>query len=349
MDARLTEEQRLIQATAEQLARDLEMQAPASLAGEAARSGWLRMAEAGFLGMRVPESAGGSPTSSVEVALVAEQLGRFLVPLPFLGSAVCASELLRRARASDEIQAKLSHGELRLAPVLDRSLGRWCRPGEAGIAWDCAGASAGLRLDAQGARVEAVELGAPLESQDLTRQLRAIPADAKRVDLGDLGGAIASVEQTRALALVMAALAADLVGVMQGALERAVGYIKAREQFGVKVGSFQALQHIAAESLVSTEGARGFAWYGSWAAEALEPDEGLVAARSAKAYASERARDVCETAIQLHGGIGMTWESPCHVFLRRALLGRQCFGDERVQLRAISEVRHGPWSGGMAE
>ena len=139
---------------------------------------------------------------------------------------------------------------------------------------------------------------------------------------------------------VLSALAADLVGVMQGALERAVGYIKEREQFGVKVGGFQALQHIAAESLVSVEGARGCAWYGAWAVDALEPDEALLAARTAKAYASERSREVCETGIQLHGGIGMTWESPCHVFLRRALLGRQCFGDEHAQIGSISQLRN---------
>lgn len=345
MDARLTEEQRLIQATAEQLARDLGMQTPASSAAEAERNAWLQLADAGLLGMRLPESAGGSPTSGVEIALVVEQLGRFLVPLPFLGSAVCASELLCRARASDELLRQLASGTLRLAPVLDRSLARWCAPGEPGIAWDAAGARAGLRLDTSRGNLEAVELGAPLASQDLTRRLHAVPANAKRVDLGDLGGAIDPAQRTRALALLISALAADLVGIMQGALERAVGYIKQREQFGVKVGSFQALQHIAAESLVSVEGARGCAWYGAWAAEALAPDEALLAARAAKAYTSERARDVCETAIQLHGGIGMTWESPCHVFLRRALLGRQSFGDEHVQLRAISEIRHGPWSG----
>ena len=344
MDARLTEEQQLIQATAEQLARDLGMETPGSSSPESEQAGWLQLASAGFLGMRSPESAGGSPTSGVEVALVAEQLGRFLVPLPFLG-AVCASELLRRARASNEIQAELAKGQLRLAPVLDRSLTRWCAPGEPGVAWDAAGAAAGLRLDASSGHIETVELGSRMESQDLTRQLRAAPPDAKRVDLGDLGRAVDPVEQTGALALAMSVLTADLVGVMQGALERAVGYIKEREQFGVKVGSFQALQHIAAEGLVSVEGARGCAWYAAWAAEALGPDEALLAARAAKAYTSERARDVCEAGIQLHGGIGMTWESPCHVFLRRALLGREVFGDEHVQLRAISEARHGPRSG----
>jgi alkylation response protein AidB-like acyl-CoA dehydrogenase len=345
MDARLTDEQRLIQTTAEQLARDLGMQTPALPTAEMERNGWQQLAEAGFLGMRVPDAAGGSLTSGVEVALVAEQLGRFLVPLPFLGSAVCASELLHRARASKEILTQLAKGKLRLAPVLDCSLGRWCAPQEPGIAWDAAGATAGLRLDASSGRLEAVELGSPLECQDLTRRLHAVPADAKPVQLGDLGEAISPAEQMRVFALVISAVAADLVGVMQGALESAVGYIKEREQFGVKVGSFQALQHIAAESLVSVEGARGCTWYGAWAAQALEPAEALPAARTAKAYTSERAREVCEIGIQLHGGIGMTWESPCHVFLRRALLGRQCFGDEHVQLRAISEVRHGSWSG----
>jgi alkylation response protein AidB-like acyl-CoA dehydrogenase len=339
VDARLSEEQELIRETAQQLAARLGPlpadQLPAK--GEGAEA-WRELAEIGLLGMRIPEAAGGSPASGVEVALVSEPLGAHLVPLPFVGSACAASELLASAGAESALLESLARGELRLAPVLDVTLARFAAPGEPGIAWDARGATAGLCLDPASRTLRCVELGAQLSSQDLTRELRAVDARARGIELGDLGRALAPGAIERALALWLAALCADLVGVMHGALDAAVAYVRERRQFGVPVGSFQAVQHLAAEAHASVEGARGCTWYAAWAVDALEPDAALEAACVAKAYCSEQAREVCETAIQLHGGIGLTWEALPHVWLRRALLGRTTLGDENAQHDALAEL-----------
>jgi alkylation response protein AidB-like acyl-CoA dehydrogenase len=162
------------------------------------------------------------------------------------------------------------------------------------------------------------------------------------VNVGDLGGPLSQEDLDRVLAATLAALAADLVGVMQAALDLAVGYTTQREQFDVKVGTFQALQHMAAEALVSTEAARGCAYYAAWAVDALPPARALEAAYTAKAYASEHAREVCEAAVQMHGGIGMTWEAMPHVYVRRALLGRLVLGDEHAQYQRLASMRLSP-------
>src|SRR5262245_29568404 len=337
MDARLSEEQELIRETAQQLAARLGPPPPDQLPakGDGAEE-WRQLAEIGLLGMRIPESAGGTPASGVEAALVAEPLGAHLVALPFVGSAVAASELLAAAGAGRELLEGLARGRLRLAPVLDATLWRWARPGEPGIAWETRGAAAGLCLDPASGALRCVELGASLASQDLTRELRAVEAGARALDLGDLGRALSADARQRALALWLAALCADLVGAMQAALDAGVAHVRERRQFGVAVGSFQAVQHLAAEALVSVEGARGCAWYAAWAADALAPADALEAARVAKAFCSEHALAVCETAIQLHGGIGLTWEALPHVWLRRALLGRLTLGDESAQHDALA-------------
>jgi alkylation response protein AidB-like acyl-CoA dehydrogenase len=343
MDARLSEEQELIRDTAAQLAARLSPSSVDALPPKDEGSeGWRELAGIGLLGMRIPEACGGSPASGVEVALVAESLGAHLVPLPFLASAVAASELLSVAGAAGELLEALAMGELRLAPVLDAALERWARPGEAGIAWDARGALGGLCLDPDSGRLRCVELGAQLASQDLTRELRAVAPGARPLELGDLGAAVPAPARQRALALWLSALCADLVGVMQGSLDAAVAHVRERRQFGAPVGSFQAVQHIAAESLVSVEGSRACAWYAAWAADALEPGAALEAARVAKAWCSEQAREVCEAAIQMHGGIGLTWEALPHVWLRRALLGRLTLGDEDAQHAALAELHLSP-------
>jgi alkylation response protein AidB-like acyl-CoA dehydrogenase len=331
VDARLSDEQQQIRAAAEQLARAIGPKTPETLpARDVGEKAWRQLADLGFLGVRIPETAGGAELSGVEVALVAEQLGRFCVALPFIGAAVCAGEWLRAASASRELLAAVADGSLRLAPVLDTTLQRIARPGEAGIAFECRGAAAGLVLDPETRRLSTVELGPVIASQDLSRELRRVEAGAAATDVGDLGSSLDADARDRAHALVLSALAADLVGVMQAALDLAVAYTSEREQFGVKVGSFQAVQHLAAEALVSLEGARGCSAYAAWSIDALPAREALAAASTAKAYASEHAREVCETSIQMHGGIGMTWEAMPHVHLRRALLGRLTLGDEQT-------------------
>jgi alkylation response protein AidB-like acyl-CoA dehydrogenase len=141
---------------------------------------------------------------------------------------------------------------------------------------------------------------------------------------------------------------ADLVGTCSGALEAAVTHAGSRHQFGHPIGSFQAVQHLCADQLVSVEAARSIMWHAAWAVDALVPAEALALARIAKAYCSEMARTVCEAAIQVWGGLGMTWECSAHRSLRRALLDRQLFGDERVHLAAIAADRLGPASRDVA-
>jgi alkylation response protein AidB-like acyl-CoA dehydrogenase len=341
MDATLTEEQEILRDTVAQLTADLAPESPEQLPPKnSGEKEWGQLAEMGLLGMRLPEEAGGMPTSGVEVVLTAEELGKRIVPLPFTGSAVCASSLLAAADAPAELLASLADGSRRLAPVLDPSLGRLAFRGERGVAWEVRGAEAGLVIDAETRRLAAVRLGEEtLNCADLTRELRTVDAAAETVDLGDLGGAIEADAVTRTLALTLAALSADLVGQMQATLDAAVAHVREREQFGVPVGSFQAVQHMAAEAQVSTEAARGLTWYAGWAVDELDPRGALLAARTAKAYCSQHARSVVEISMQMHGGVAFTWEYMVHVHVRRALLGRQTLGDEHSQLDAISDLR----------
>jgi alkylation response protein AidB-like acyl-CoA dehydrogenase len=152
---------------------------------------------------------------------------------------------------------------------------------------------------------------------------------------------LSSASSLRWQALALALVCADMVGTCAAALEGAVAHACEREQFGRPVGSFQAVQQLCADQLVSVEGGRSIMWQAAWAVDELEPAEALALARVAKAYCAEMGRTVCETAIQVWGGLGMTWECPAHRYLRRALLDRQLFGDDRVQLAAIAHDRLG--------
>jgi alkylation response protein AidB-like acyl-CoA dehydrogenase len=142
-------------------------------------------------------------------------------------------------------------------------------------------------------------------------------------------------------AFSLSMLAADLLGIMQGAVDAATDYVSSRKQFGVPVGSFQAVQHLAADAKVLLEGTRSAIWYAAWATDALDPAEALLAARQAKAYASSAALEVVEIQIQMLGGIALTWEERSHVRTRRALLDRVTFGDETSQHDAIASSRLG--------
>jgi alkylation response protein AidB-like acyl-CoA dehydrogenase len=135
--------------------------------------------------------------------------------------------------------------------------------------------------------------------------------------------------------LGLATACADLVGVMRGALDLATDYARDRRQYGAPIGSFQAVQHLLADACTAIEGSRSIALHAAWAVDALEADDTLAAASAAKAYCARAARAVCETAIQVHGGIGNTWECLAHVFLRRALLSGEVFGGVGPSLERV--------------
>ncbi|MBV8958003.1 MAG: hypothetical protein JO087_04480, partial [Actinobacteria bacterium] len=155
-----------------------------------------------------------------------------------------------------------------------------------------------------------------------------------RRDSGD------SSAEKQLTALGLALTCADLVGVMRGAIDLATEYASARQQFGVPVGSFQAVQHLLADAFVAMEGSRSVALHAAWAVDALPPDEALTAASLAKAYCSRAARTVCETGIQVHGGIGNTWDCLAHFYLRRALHSIDMFGGVGASLDRVM-AHHG--------
>jgi alkylation response protein AidB-like acyl-CoA dehydrogenase len=299
---------------------------------------WELLVDAGLVGMHLPIGAGGGGSHSGDVALVAEQLGRRCSPVPFLGQAVVAAELALLGGIDEESLTALATGARRMTIALTGDLSGPARVGEPSFAWDSCGATHAITVDGAG-RLWTVEVeGAVQHQADLTRQLRRIDSNA---EWHAVGQQISGDSFVRWQALVLSSLAADLVGVMQGALDAAVDYVIDRRQFGVPVGTFQAVQHIAADAAVALEGARASTWYAAWAADELDPGPALLAARQAKAYASAAAMEVVEAQTQMLGGIALTWEERAHLRVRRVLLDRVTFGDEAALLDAIAVTRIG--------
>lgn len=324
MDVRLSAEQRALRDSAAQLVDRLGPKSVADL-DDPERSAKLEaaVAGAGWRELRTDDGSGAPLASVVEAALVAEELSRGLADAAYLGPTLAAE--LRRIAGADEAGSPET-------VLLEAGLGNVARAGVAGgapgaIALDAAGsASALLLLDAPGGDAAvvlgSVALGPARTGVDLTRQEAAVGTATPDVLVGALG----DEELRRWLAVGLAVTSAELVGVMRGALDLAVEYAKVRRQYGSAIGSYQAVQHLLADAYVAQEGSMSVARHAAWAADALPVDEAMHAGAVAKAYCSRAARSVCETVIQVHGGIGNTWESLAHVFLRRALLSADVLG-----------------------
>ncbi|MEO3787464.1 acyl-CoA dehydrogenase family protein [Actinocorallia sp. B10E7] len=289
MDARLTTEQLELRAAAARLADDL---GPGSVLDldDAERLARLEKAVTAT-GWRTLRSDG---ASGVEVAVVAEEFGRGLVDVPFLGP-VLADDLRGRTGEPD--------GSWTVAVGAD--------------ALDSRGIERVLTLE--GARVLAGRVGTLTPGADLTRRTAEVVGPLETV------GELAEEEADRWRALALVVTAADLVGTSRGAHRLACDYAKVREQYGKAIGSYQAVAHLLAESLALIEGSVSVLRHAAWAVDELEPAEALRAARIAKVYCARAARTVCETSVQVHGGIGNTWECLAHVYLRRALTSTHLF------------------------
>jgi alkylation response protein AidB-like acyl-CoA dehydrogenase len=180
----------------------------------------------------------------------------------------------------------------------------------------------------------------PMKGMDLTRKIYSV--GFKNTPAEKLGNG--GVE--RALQIATVALAAEMVGGMQRVLETTVAYAKTRKQFGKAIGSFQAVQHMCADMYLETESARSAAYYAAWALEENAPDAG-VAVSIAKMYASDVSRMVGNRGIQVHGGMGFTWENDLHLYYRRAkasetMLGDASFHRERIAQRVIDVSETAP-------
>ncbi len=336
MDVRLSPEQAALASAAAQVADRLGVHAVADL-DDAERAGKLdaAVAASGWRELRTADDAGRPWASAVEVALVAEELGRGLADTAFLGPTL-AADLRRRAGAPPAGGAET----VVLAPDLADPWGAEGGSAPSGsVAFDAAGAGGALVLTPGPAAVSLgllSDLGPP-GGPDLTRPGR----DAGGGVVRPLPGArpLGSDDLLAWRALGLAAACADLVGTMRGALTLAVDYAAVRRQFGVPVGSFQAVQHLLADAQVALEGSRSIARHAAWAVDATEGGEALAAASAAKAYCARAARSVCETAIQVHGGVGNTWDCPAHLFLRRALVSSELLGGVGPSLERVLAQR----------
>lgn len=338
----LTAEQDMLRQTTARLAELMATTDADEIAsGDVLDVQWKRVVELGLPALRAPESCG-LDASGVEVVVALEELARRLTAVPALGQATLATELLHAACAEREFQL-VSDGGLRISPVLTRDLTDFAESTDSGVALDAAGATHVLFADRDGdtRRLKSAEIDPTAAADtglDLTRSMRAVVA----ADLGSpttVGDPIAADRWTSVQAMALTAVSADLVGTMAGALDDAVRYAGERIQFGVRIGSFQAVQHLLADSLVRLEGARSCLWHAAWAVDHLPADQALLAGRTAKAYASAAGRDVVETAMQVLGGISITWEHTSHLRLRRTLLNRRLFGDESTHYAAIADMR----------
>jgi alkylation response protein AidB-like acyl-CoA dehydrogenase len=339
MDVTFDESEVMLRDTARHLAESLACRSVTEFESFDRPGAWKALASAGLLGLRVPEENGGGGGSTVDASIVVEALGRSLLPVPYLGTAALAGELLVAAGASAEVLERLTAGNLRLAVGLTfdlSSLAVLGQPGEI-VAFDGTDADGVLVLGADG-KLVAVAAGRRTVALDITREtLRGSPNEI--VDVGQLGGELSAEAMARFHARALSLVAADLVGVMSAALDTAVTYASGRVQFGVPIGTFQAVQHLAADQLVSLEGARSLAEYAAWAADELETDDALEAAYCAKAYATKEGRSLCEAVIQIHGGMGITWDCMAHVYLKRVLVDGLAFGDHAHNISLLAELR----------
>ncbi|MGW4477710.1 acyl-CoA dehydrogenase family protein [Rhodococcus triatomae] len=289
MDVRLTSEQRQLRDAAAKLADDLGPGSVQDLGDEARVTRLEKTVDA--TGWRSLRSDG---ASGVEVAIVAEEFGRGLVDVPFLGP-VLADDLTRHVVDTQPSWAVAVAGEAVDSRGLQRAV----------VLQDNAISSTGV--------------GAVVPAADLTRWFAEL--DGPREPLGDLPADAAD----RWYALALVSTCADLVGVMRGAQSTACDYVKVREQYGRTIGSYQAVAHLLADNQALIEGSISVLRHAAWAVDELSADEAIRAGRVAKLYSVRAARTVCENAIQVHGGIGNTWECLEHAYLRRALTSTELF------------------------
>ena len=327
---------------------------------------WDLMAgQLGVCGMAVPEEYGGAGFSFFELGLVLEELGRSLTVSPFFASCVMAAQLL--LAVDDESARKdylpgIAAGSLIASVALAEDSGSWrpedvtTRAEERDGAWRLTGhksyvldgAVAGLLLviarTDDGPAVFAVDTtpdGAeglalePLPTMDQTRKQARVTFDGTPARLlGTVAGAEAAIATMLDRSAI--ALAADALGGTGKVLEMSVEYAKIREQFGRPIGSFQAIKHKCASMLVDLESSRSAVYYALWAVSAGDPDERTVAPL-AKAYCVDTYLHAAGENIQIHGGIGFTWEHPAHLYLKRAKSSRVLLGDSDFHRQQLAD------------
>ncbi len=307
---------------------------------------WSAMVEQGWLGVELPERAGGLGLGTVELAVLLEEVGRHVAPVPFRSTAL-ALAVCERAGDADRIAELLSGEQIACVAWSRRpdavtavaAVDGWSLTGRADPAIDAPVADLAFVVAAtsDGPALFEVGLGAGTRprresAMDLTRPIGWLAFDAtpaRRIggpdavtDLLDRGATFA---------------AAELLGGAARVLEMATDYAKERVQFGRPIGSFQAVKHRCADMLVDVEGMRSVVYWAAWCIGAGDVDAS-IAASSAKVWCSDASKRVMASGLQVHGGIGFTWEHDLHFFLKRAQLDQLAFGDAVVHRERLTSL-----------
>ena len=359
----LTDEQRAIKSTARDfLASRFKSERLREIAESADgfdEAGWREMAELGWTGLALPEEWDGQGLGIVELAVLFEEMGFALAPSPLLSNTIAGLALA--AGGSDDQRERylrpLAAGEVRGTPALIDAEG----PAEPGR-FAMTGRSDGDGLVLDGEKTLVLDAGSadfflvatadnrrhivgraaggvtviPETGIDPTRRFSTVRFEGVRVAPEDsLPGGEAEYFPIFLRACV--AVAAESTGLAQRTLEMAVEYAKDRQQFGRPIGAYQAVSHRCAQMLLETENARSAVYGAAWAADA-EPESLPLSAAMAKAYASDAGWRVPNAAIQVHGGIGFTWEHDLHFFLKRGRVNASLFGDAKWHRERVADA-----------
>ena len=332
---------------------------------------WQQMAGLGWMGLILPEEHGGAGLDFVDLIVVLEEMGRVVLPGPFFSAVVLGGAALLEggsAAQKKELLPKLAAGKLRVTLAQLEPSARWDAEG---IALEARPAGGGYKLSgtklfvpdahtadllivagrapgstgAEGVSLFLVDAKAPgvsttlLKTMDQTRKLcevalRDVSVPAERL-LGPAGQGWKLLERVTDRGKV--GLCAEMCGGAQKVLEMSVDYAKVREQFGRPIGSFQAIQHKCANMLVEVESSKSATYYAAWAVANDVPEASLAAAM-AKAYCSDAYRHTAGEGIQIHGGIGFTWEHDMHIYFKRAKSSEVTFGDATWNREIVAQL-----------
>lgn len=297
---------------------------------------WRRLAEMGYLGLALPARAGGQELGAIELAIVQEEMGRMCVPGPFLDVVLAASVLAaaggRDALVRDVVAGKkivvIARHDAPFAGTAATPLaaqGTRVRGTKYFVPF-AAAADALIVTTAEGlVLVEGPFDVTPLQTIDLAQRFGDVALDHEGASLGPL----TLLDRVDRLGAVAAA--AMMLGLMARSLEMTLEYVQTRQAFARPIGAFQALQHRMADMLLKVESTRSAVYRAAWCLD-VDDAEAALACATAKAYAGDAARLVCGEAIQMHGGIGFTWELDLHLYFKRAKTLEQHYGSTEAQL-----------------
>ncbi|SRR5579875_240445 len=310
---------------------------------------WRKMAAQGFPGVVIAEEAGGLGLGHVELAALAEEMGRALAPGGFLSTITAAAAIA--AAGSRQYLAGIAAGTVKATVAFLESSASWDPEdvkmrgltGEKRFVPDAATADFLVVATRESGELAlylvprgALQITA-MPALDLTRRLYKVRFENAGGDLLARGEAARRALE-RAFDVATVALCAEMTGGMQKMLDIAVEYAKTRKQFGRPIGQYQAVQHACADMLLWTESSRSAAYYAAWALDSASPPEASMAVSIAKSYASDACREVGNRAVQIQGGMGFTWENDTHFYYRRAKASEIAFGDAAYHRERIARM-----------